>query len=217
VYGYPAPVVTSATVESNGTTLTVVWDRPVNFASGDITIGGTQSTIATYTSGGGSATTVWTIASTILISQTVTADYPAALVTSVEAAVPNVAVTGGSVTNTSTAGGAPTPGTTCATAGAMTLGFPATVPLPGSTSELWLKCNQPASGAFKVTYTMTGMMVMLTMYQDAGCGTLGPGTVVMFSGCTGFTVSPGMTMFLKFSNSGMSAGSITVTVATGTC
>lgn len=74
-----APTVSSATIDSTGTTLTLVMSEPTTYGAGGnggltITPSGGAST-ATFSSGAGTTTLVWTLSRTIQQGETVTRSY----------------------------------------------------------------------------------------------------------------------------------------------
>jgi hypothetical protein len=103
------PTVSSATIGTNGTTLTLAMSETVTRSGGtfdlDCSTAGNNIT-ATYSSGSGSSSLVYTAASTINSGDTCNLDYNGAS-NGIEDAAGNdlAAITNGSVTNNSTQGG----------------------------------------------------------------------------------------------------------------
>jgi hypothetical protein len=105
-----APTVSSATIGTNGTTLTLAMSETVTRSGGtfdvDCSTAGNNIT-ATYSSGSGSSSLVYTLGTTVNSGDTCNLDYDGAS-NGIEDAAGNdlAAITNGTVTNNSTQGGA---------------------------------------------------------------------------------------------------------------
>ncbi len=97
--GTPAPSIASATVGSDGTTFTTVWSAAVNHSAGSVSLSGGRT--ATYASGDGTNTIVWTIDQQVYQGSLMTWIAPTGAVVAASGGTGSVAVVSGSVTNNS--------------------------------------------------------------------------------------------------------------------
>ena len=107
--GATAPTVVTATIASNGTTLTWAMSQASTIVSGaGITVNdGSSHYTATYVSGSGTTSLVFTVSGTILSGDTVTDSYNSGTgnITGTVGGLPLATFTNASVTNNSTQGG----------------------------------------------------------------------------------------------------------------
>jgi hypothetical protein len=149
-----APTLSTATINSAGTSLTLVFSEAVNGNTG-VTINPSGGSAGlTYSSGSGSTTLVYTIGRTILSSETVTLDYTPGNIVSVSASIGLDAISARSVTNNSTQTDSTVPTVTAVTI---------------SATQLTITFSEATTGSTGFTLAASGAAI--TLSGAAGSGT----------------------------------------------
>lgn len=111
----------------------------------------------------------------------------------------------------------PTPGTSCATAGTMTLGVPVDVTVPSGFTILWLKFAIVSGTTYHVTASAFTNISSVVVDTGPDCSSLTHQFSLFGNGCNSFVAPSSGWCFVQFSPGFFGDGSVTVVGDTGGC